>query len=412
MSAELTQQKTAMNSNSNPMNKQPVIAGWLSLAVNVTLLALNLWMATLSGSLALTAETAHNLLDLLASIAVLVGVTLSQRKSRAFPYGLYKLENVVAVVIALGTFFTGYEIARQALFSVEHVPNVRPLMLTGVILAAIIPVVFSQYEITLGRRINSPSLIADATEFRAHILSSGVVFTALLGQMLGWPLDRPAALIIVIWIAYAGWKTLQDAMRVLLDASLDSNTLNLVRQLVTAHPEVAQVKSLTGRNSGRYRFIEMEIALRVDSLEQAHEIASEIESQILAEIPFVERVLVHTEPEKRDFLRIAIPLSAVDLSMAESIGSAARFALIDVRPANGQLLKQEILSNPYVLEGKGRGILLAEWLKKQGTDVVVTPKSLPSSGLLYALQASMVRLEQIDPKPLTDVVQSVIRAVS
>jgi cation diffusion facilitator family transporter len=411
MSAELTQQKTAMNGNSSPVNKQSVLAGWLSLAVNVTLLALNLWMATLSGSLALTAETAHNLLDLLASIAVLVGVTLSQRKSRAFPYGLYKVENVVAVVIALGTFFTGYEIARQALFSAGHVPNVRPLMLAGVTLAAVIPLVFSQYEIKLGRRINSPSLIADATEFRAHILSSGVVFAALLGQLLGWPLDRPAALIIVVWIAYAGWKTLQDAMRVLLDASLDVDTLNLVRQLVTAHPEVAQVKSLTGRNSGRYRFIEMEIALRVDSLKQAHETASEIEAQILAEIPFVERVLVHTEPEKRDFLRIAIPLTADDVSMAESIGSAARFALCDVRHADGYLLKQEILPNPYALEGKGRGILLAEWLKRQGVDIVATPKSLPPSGLLYALQASMVRLEQVDPKPLAEVVQSLLQIV-
>jgi cation diffusion facilitator family transporter len=412
MSAELTQQKTAINGKSSSENRQSVLAGWLSLTVNIILFALNLWMATLSGSLALTAETAHNLLDLLASIAVLVGVTLSQRKSRAFPYGLYKVENVVAVVIALGTFFTGYEIARQALFSVDHIPNVLPLMLAGVTLAAVIPVVFSQYEITLGRRINSPSLIADATEFRAHILSSAVVFAALLGQLLGWPLDRPAALIIVVWIAYAGWKTLQDAMRVLLDASLDADTLNLVRQLVTAHPEVAQVKLLTGRNSGRYRFIEMEITLRVDSLKQAHETASDIEAQILAEIPFVERVLVHTEPEKRDFLRIAVPLTADDVSMAESIGSAVRFALCDVQLADGQLLKQEILSNPYASESKGRGMLLAEWFKKQSVNIVATPKSLPASGLLYALQASMIRLEQVDPKPLTDVVQSVIRVVS
>ena len=386
-----------------------MLAGWLSLAVNVALLALNLWMAALSGSLALAAETTHNLLDLLASIAVLVGVTLSQRKARAFPYGLYKVENVVAVFIAFGTFFTGYEIAREALFAARRTPDVRPLMLAGVILAAAIPLVFSYYELRLGRRVNSPSLIADATEFRAHVLSSGVVFAALAGQLLGWPLDRPAALVIVLWIAYAGWKMLRDAMRVLLDASIDADTMNLIRQLVTAKPEVTQVKSLTGRNSGRYRFIEMEVALSVDDLKQAHEIASEIEAQIRSEIPFIERVLVHTEPAKRDFLRIAAPLSTDGVSVAENFGSAERFALTDVRPAEGKILKQEILTNPYAQEGKGRGILLANWLKTQGVDLVLISEPLKPSGLMYALQAGGVRLEQAGSQPLVEIIRSVIK---
>jgi divalent metal cation (Fe/Co/Zn/Cd) transporter len=60
-------------------------AGWYSIGVNVILFALNLTMAIYSNSLALKAETAHNLLDLVASISVLIGVILSQRKTREFP---------------------------------------------------------------------------------------------------------------------------------------------------------------------------------------------------------------------------------------------------------------------------------------------------------------------------------------
>jgi cation diffusion facilitator family transporter len=393
-----------MTEHSNLTDNQPILAGWLSLFVNVALLTLNLWMAALSGSLALAAETTHNLLDLLASIAVLIGLTLSQRKARAFPYGLYKVENVVAVFIALGTFFTGYEIARQALFAAQHTPDVRPLMLAGVILAAVIPLAFSQYELTLGRRVNSPSLIANATEFRAHVLSSGVVFAALAGQMVGWPLDRPAALVIVLWIAYAGWKTLQDAMRVLLDASLDADTLNLVRRLITAHPEVTRVKSLTGRNSGRYRFIETEVALHVVDLTQAHEIASQIEADIRSEVPFVERVLVHTEPATRDFLRVAAPLSTDDATIADTLGGAVRFALCEVNAAGGQILKEEILPNPYTVEGKGRGIRLAEWLKAKGVDIVLTPEPIKPSGLMYALQAGGARLQQAASRNLMEAI--------
>ena len=409
MSAELIPQEGATAGITNPENKPSIRAGWISLAVNIALISLNLWMAALSGSLALAAETTHNLLDLLASVAVLVGVTLSQRQARDFPYGLYKIENIVAVFIALGTFFTGYEIARQALFAAHDAPDVRPLMLAGVIVAAAIPLVFSSYELSLGRRVNSPSLIADATEFRAHVLSSGVVFAAVAGQLLGWPLDRPAALLIVVWIAYAGWRMLRDAMRVLLDASIDAETLNLIRQLVAARPEVAQVKSLTGRNSGRYRFIEMELALNVDDLAHAHEVASEIEGQIRSEVPFIERVLVHMEPAKRDFLRIAAPLSKDETFLAASFGSAERFIFITVHAADREIIKQEILPNPYAREGKGRGILLANWLKVQGADLVLSPEQLKPSGLMYALQAGGVRLQQAGSQSLKEAISTVIK---
>jgi divalent metal cation (Fe/Co/Zn/Cd) transporter len=65
--------------------------GWYSIGVNVILFALNLVMAYFSNSLALKAETAHNLLDLVASISVLIGVTLSQRKTKKFRMGCTKL---------------------------------------------------------------------------------------------------------------------------------------------------------------------------------------------------------------------------------------------------------------------------------------------------------------------------------
>ena len=371
-------------------------AGWYSILVNVALLALNLTMAAFSGSLALTAETAHNMLDLIASVSVLVGLTLSQRQSRAFPYGLYKVENVVAVFIALTTFFTGYEIAKEALLAPSHTPDVRPLMLGGVLLAAVIPLAFSQYEMRVGRSLNSPSLIADATEFRAHLLSSGVVFAALAGQLLGAPLDRLAAMVIVVWIVYAGWGLLVGGMRVLLDASVDTETLNTVRALIAAQPEVANVKSLTGRNSGRYRFIEAEVTLRVADLAHAHHIATTLEQTILAEVPHVERVLIHTEPAVRDRVRVAAPLATRNGSVAEEFGSAPFFALCDLRVADGVIEHQEIAPNPAASESKGRGLKAAEWLIAQRADVALTRESLEGKGPGYALRAAGVEIARTD----------------
>jgi cation diffusion facilitator family transporter len=378
--------------------------GWYSVLVNIILFGLNLLMAAYSGSLALRAETAHNLLDLAASLSVLGGLALSQRKSRDFPYGLYKLENMVAVFIAFGMFFTGYEIAKEALFASAAPPNVRPIMLAGVALAMAIPIGFSQYELRIGREINSPSIIADATEFRAHILSSGVVFIAIAAQLLGFPLDRVAAVLIVLWIAYMGWRTLVDGMRVLLDASLDAPTLEAIRTIITSNPEVSEIKSLMGRNSGRYRFVESEIMLRVQDLDRAHQVATQLEESIRAEIPHVERVLIHTEPMRKQILRVAVPLASRDGEIAMDFGRASYFALVKISAKDGVVLEQNILSAPKLLETKGRGLRTAEWLVSQQIDVLMTREDLTGKAPAYALKAAGVQVQTIDLHTLTEVI--------
>ena len=56
-------------------------------------------LAATSGSLGVTAELVHDVADLLAA-AVLLGLKVAAPKSRAFPYGLYKVENLVVAGFA------------------------------------------------------------------------------------------------------------------------------------------------------------------------------------------------------------------------------------------------------------------------------------------------------------------------
>ncbi len=377
---------------------------WASIAVNVFLTVLNLTIAAASGSLAVAAEMVHNLVDLVASVAVLAGVKISERESRAFPYGLYKVENLVAVGVALLIFFTGYEIAKSALFAETQPVTVNAWMLGGVVLSAAVPLAFSVYEMRAGRRINSPSLMADAQEYRAHVFSSGVVLLALLGQWIGVPLDRYAALVIVILIAKTGWDLLRDGMRVLLDASLDAETLNQVRALIEAEPTVTEVRSLVGRNAGRYRFIEAEVALRVDDLEKAYAIGRRLEQTIREQVPYVERVLLHYEPQVRTHLRYAVPLADPGGTVSEHFGEAPYFGLVTVRLADGQVERQEVVANPYLAVEKAKGIRVAEWLVGLKVDVVLLREDLQGKGPTYVFGDAGVEMRLTQAATLAEAV--------
>ena len=368
--------------------------GWYSIAINVILALINLGVALASGSLAIEAEMIHNLVDLLTAIGVLIGLKLSTRKSKAFPYGLYKLENVVTVILGLMTFLTAYEIARDALFSQQRLATVDLWMFVGVIVAAAIPLIFSHFELQVGRAANSPALIADAREYRAHVFTTGVAFAALVGQWFNFPFDRIAAIIIVVAIGKTGWELLTDGMRVLLDASLDADTLLKIRQIVAAEPTVAQVNWVTARNAGRFRFVEADVSLRVLELGKAEAATRRIEAQIHQVVPYVDRVLIHAEPLHRTRWRYAIPLADAGSTLSEHFGEAPYFALVTVRVADGRLEEQRVFANPHLEEEKAKGIRVAEWLVEQKVDVVLLKENLRGKGPVYVFSDAGVELRQ------------------
>ena len=386
--------------------------GWYSIGINVILALINLFIAQASGSLAVEAEMVHNMVDLLTAIGVLVGLKLSTRKSKDFPYGLYKLENVITVFLSLMTFLTAYEIARDALFAGGVQATVDAWMLVGVVIAAAIPLTFSVFELRAGQAANSPALIADAKEYRAHVFTTGVVLAALIGQWLDFPLDRVAALVIVVAIAKTGWELLSDGMRVLLDASLDANTLLRIREIIQAEPRVAELKWVTGRNAGRYRFVEGEVTIRGHDLKKAEAALQEIEAQIREEVPFVERVLIHAEPMARTHLRYALPLADPDGTLSQHFGEAPYFALVRVRLSDDVIEEQRVVSTPYQDVERARGIRVAEWLVEQKVDVTLIREELRGKGPVYVFGDAGIEMRRTDANTLTEALAQAGHAVT
>ena len=229
----------------------------LSIIINLILLAIKYTFAMLSGSVGLAADAIHSSSDVLASLTVLAGLKISRRKSKRFPYGLYKVENLASLIVAIAILLAGYGIAKSALFgSAEAALKFIPLAIIAEVVVIGITLVFSIYAIRKGKEIGSPSIIADGKHVRTDMLSSVAVLAGLVGNLFGVNLDRAAVFVVLIFIAHAGIMIFIDAMRVLLDASLDFETLDKVKAVILSESRVKEIRSLTGRNSGSYRFIE------------------------------------------------------------------------------------------------------------------------------------------------------------
>jgi len=360
--------------------------GLLSITTNVFLAALKYGLAALSGSVALLADAIHSLSDVISAATVLAGIKISKRKSRAFPYGLYKVENLVSLISSLFILFAGYEIAKTVFLEKQSMDlNRLPLAMAGVVATMVITLLFSRYELKQGKRIGSPSLIADAQHIRTDMFSSGVILVGLAGSWLKVPLDRAAALVVVVFVGRAGIRIFLDSIRVLLDASLDFETMDLVKNTIQSDPQVERINGLWGRNSGRFKFIEADISLRIRNLEKAHRVSRRIEEKIKEKVSHVDHILIHYAPAARETRVCAVPLEEDRSTLSSHFGDAPVFYIAVVKTDDRTILEEKFLKNPFLNEEKGKGIKVSEWLIQQGTDTVFTKTEFKGRGPSYVL---------------------------
>ncbi len=365
------------------MDAREKVAG-MSILINAGLAVFKFVLGTISGSVAIVADGIHSTSDIVASIAVLAGLRLSQRKSKHFPYGLYKVENIIAIVSALAIFFAGYEIVKEVIFQPDRTNMTHiPAAMLGMCITIAVTDLFSRYEIRVGKEVGSPSLIADGKHVRTDMLSTFVVLTSLGGQYFGYTVDKIAAVVVVLFIAHAGWGILFEGIKVLLDASLDQETLHRIRKILFAEPVVREIKSLTGRNSGSYKFIEAEIVVNAHDLEKAHAVSTHLENAIKTHIQNVDHVLIHYEPVQKDTLVYAVPLKDEAGTIFEHYGEAPHIAFFTKQFQTGEVLEQKTIENPFLTQEKGKGISLSEFLVEQGVDVVYIKTPFHGKGPEY-----------------------------
>jgi cation diffusion facilitator family transporter len=382
--------------------------GWYSIAVTLVLVALNLTIALASKSLVVGAEAFHNFADFLTAVAILVGLKFSTHKSGNFPYGLYKIENILSVGLALMIFFTAYEFVHDALFQPARETIVQPWMFAGLILVTAIPMLFSHYQLRAGKQANSPALIASAKEFRTHVFTTGIVFVSLLSTKIDFPIDRIGVVVIAAIIVKTGWELLSDGMRALLDASLNREVLDQIQALIVAEPAVATIKWLHGRNAGRVRYVEAGVILRVQEREKAAIVTQRLENSIRSSVPHVERVLIHAEASPRTQLRYAIPLQDATRTLSEHFSQASHYAFITYDINTKTINNQILVGNTYLSEEKGRGIQVAEWLVEEKVDIILLIHSRQGKGPGYVLSNAGIEEKITEATTLQDAIAEIL----
>ena len=371
-----------------------------SCLVNSALTGVKYYLGESSGSLALKADAVHSLADVISSLTIFLGIVIAGRKTKTFPEGLYKVENLVALLSSSFIFYAAYDIGSEALRAdtSSHITGI-PQVMAGIILIMAVAAVFSRYELKIGLEVGSPSLVADARHVTTDLLACTVILVGIITTYLGYPLDRYVALLVAVIVARIGVEILVEAVKVLLDATLDYHTLDGIRKLLESRQEVKEVLSIGGRSSGRFKFVEISLTTDLKLLRDAHELTSQIEEEILDQYSNIDKILIHYEPAHKDQQLIAVPLNVAEgrlpdekSGLSDHFGDASYFVVITRDSSNNTVFIKDYLKNPFNHLERKKGVKAAELLAEYGVDQVRSPVQFDGKGAGYALEAMQIEV--------------------
>ncbi|WP_050180379.1 cation diffusion facilitator family transporter [Domibacillus robiginosus] len=275
---------------------------WISIAAYLFLSAVKLTVGWIGNSEALKADGLNNSTDIIASVAILIGLRIARKPpDENHRYGHFRAETVASLLAAFIMASVAVQVlisAGQSLFQANHE---TPDMFTAwtALGAALVMYGVYLYNIRLAKKINSQSILAAAHDNRSDALVSIGAFIGIIGSRLGlgW-LDTLTAFVVGLIILKTAWSIFSEASLALTDA-FDLDKLKGMQKTVEKVPGVRGVPSIKARSHGNITLVDVVLLVDPDlNVIESHDITEYVEEALLQEHD-IRLTHIHIEPDGR-----------------------------------------------------------------------------------------------------------------
>ena len=253
-----------------------------------------------SGAISILSDGFHSLTDAASNIVGLIGIRAAQQPpDDDHPYGHRKYETVAAAAVTVFLLLVMLEVLRNAFnhLTGRTTPHaISPASFVVMIVTVGVNLFVMWYESREAERLACEVLLADALQTRGEVWASTTVIAALIGARAGVPiLDPLAALVVAVFIGYAGYQIARTTTGILSDRIVISDA-DLQRVVMTV-PGVLGCHRIRTRGSVDHVFLDLHVWLPADMrLTDAHDLSHVVKDRLMARYPQIADAIIHIEP--------------------------------------------------------------------------------------------------------------------
>ena len=277
-------------------------AAFASIGMAVFLAALKLWAVWRTGSTAMLGSLADTTLDLVASVATLIGVWVAAQpadESHRFGHGkaeaLAAMFQVILIVLSAGAI--AFRAVLRLAEGVRTQAAAEGIGVSAIAILATLALLAWQRHVI--RQTGSVAIRADNVHYQSDLLLNLAVIAALaIDQYLGFAEADPLfGLGIAAWLLWGAWRASTEAVEQLMDHEWPEEKRQRFVECAARHPELSKLHDLRTRTSGNRDFAQFHVNMPAAmSVAEAHAIIERVEQDLCREFPDLE-LLIHIDPE-------------------------------------------------------------------------------------------------------------------
>ena len=271
----------------------------LAIVTYILLSTTKLIAGSMLHSSSLTADGFNNISDIVANIAVLIGLRMARKPADMdHKFGHWKIEDLASLITSLIMFFVGLDVLFETVQKIisKQVTAIDPLGAIVGFISAIIMTGVYLFNKKLAKRANSKALEAAAKDNLSDAITSLGTSIAIIASALNYPLvDQLVAIIITFFILKTAYDIFMESSFSLSDG-FDENLLQDYKQAILEIPKITQVKSQRGRTYGSNIYLDIILEMNPDlSVYESHEIADQVEEMLMERFGIFD-IDIHIEP--------------------------------------------------------------------------------------------------------------------
>ncbi|RYL93510.1 cation transporter [Sporolactobacillus sp. THM7-4] len=271
----------------------------ISIIAYLCLSSLKLFVGFSTGSQALKADGLNNTTDIVASLAVLIGLRLSQRPADSdHPYGHWKSETIASMLASFIMMAVGLQVLFDGVFSIfqgnEQSPDIIAAW-TGLFCAVVMYFVY-RYNKSLAEKTKSLSVMAAAKDNFSDTWVSVGTSVGIFGSQFNLPwLDTLTAVLVGYLICKTAWDIFRESSYNLSDG-FDAKKIKDYQKTILSINGVEGVRNIKARNYGNHAVVDLVIIVDpYSAIKDAHDISTQVEKRLIKEHRIYE-ANVHVEP--------------------------------------------------------------------------------------------------------------------
>lgn len=244
-----------MNKKEEKIREKTIVkTSIIGIVTNVFLAGFKAVIGLLSNSIAIVMDAVNNISDAGSSIITIIGTKLAGREpDKKHPFGYGRIEYLSAMIISVIILYAGVTSLVESIKKIINpdTPDYSTVSLIIVGVAVVVKIVLGRYVKSVGKKVNSASLVNSGEDATLDsVISASTLLAAIIFMITDVSLEAWLGAVISLVIIKSGFEMLKDTVSQILGERNDPDLTNSIKETVREFPDVQGAYDLVLNNYG------------------------------------------------------------------------------------------------------------------------------------------------------------------